>query len=432
MVTQSRIVLMRKVVLLCSVLPIMGGTDCWAKKSIPAQPPQKEQKQMVAPEVPADNQPAKDPKGKEISPILAAVMRIETQAEQAIVIDYHTGRVLYEKNADQRMYPSSMTKIMTAYVAFDRLKKGVVQPETPIHVSEKAWKMGGSRMFINVNTQVSLNELLHGIIIQSGNDACVALAEGLSGTEEVFAAEMTQMAKELGCLNTSFLNASGWPDPNHYSTARDLSIIGSRMIRDYPEYYPMFSMVDYTFNNITQQNRNPLLDKNVGCDGLKTGFTDLGKYGLVASAKDVDPQGNETRVLLVINGCPSGKVRAAEALKLMTWATKTFATIPIAKKGQVLANLDVSAGTERTVPISIAEDAYITIPRVSKNEIQTELVYDRSVQAPIAAGQTLGKAIITAPTLEAPVEVQLVATKAIERAGIFKRMWNTISHIFGG
>lgn len=420
-----------KVFLLSSVLPILAMGDSWAKKESSTSVTQQAQKEAISEKSTAISD-AKAGDKKEVSPVIAAVMRIDTLADQAIVLDFHTGRVLFEKNADQPMFPSSMTKIMTAYMAFDRLKNNVVTPETTVHVSQKAWKMGGSRMFINVDTQVSVNDLLQGIIIQSGNDACVALAELLSGSEEVFAAEMTQKAKEMGCLHTSFRNASGWPDPEHYTTARDLSIISSKLIKDHPEYYHLFSKTEYTYNNITQPNRNPLLDKNIGCDGLKTGFTDLGKYGLVASCREADPEGNETRILLVINGCDTGKIRASEALKLATWATRTFASIPIAKKGQILANMDVSAGAERTVPLSIAQDAYITIPRVAKGDIKTELIYDRSVQAPIAVGQVLGKAIVTAPTLETPIEVQLVATKAIERAGIFKRIWNTISHVFGG
>ena len=366
------------------------------------------------------------------NPVIAAAMRIETLAQQAIVLDYHTGRVVFEKNANQQMHPSSMTKIMTAYMAFDRLKKGIVSLETPIFVSEKAWRMGGSRMYINVNSQVSMEELLHGIIIQSGNDACVAIAEGLSGSEEVFAAEMTQKATELGCTQTNFKNASGWPDPEHLSSARDLSIIARRIIQDYPENYDLFGKLDYTYNKITQPNRNPLLDKNIGCDGLKTGFTDLGGYGLVASSKEITSEGNEKRFVVVVNGLSSSKIRAAESLKLMTWAMKTFATMPIAKKGQILANVDVSAGAERTVGLTIAEDAYATFPQVAKNEVKTDLVYDRSVQAPIKVGQVLGKAVVTVPTFEIPIEIDLIATKDIKRAGFFKRIWNSIAHVFGG
>lgn len=393
----------------------------------------------VAPEADAKGDVKADPKSETTppanpahSPVVAAAMRIDTQAQQAIVLDYHTGRVIYEKNADQRMHPSSMTKIMTAYMAFDRLKNNVIKPETPIFVSEKAWRMGGSRMYINVNSQVTVDELLNGIIIQSGNDACVALAEGLSGSEEVFAAEMTQKAKELGCTQTTFKNASGWPDPEHLSSARDLAIIARRTIQDFPENYDLFGRLDYTYNKIKQPNRNPLLLLSIGCDGLKTGFTDAGQYGLVASAKEITPEGHEKRFIVVVNGLPSSNIRKAESLKMLTWAMKTFATLPIAKKGQVLANMDVSAGEERTVGLTIAEDAYATFPQVAKNDVKTELVYDRSIQAPIKAGQVLGKAVITVPTFEKPIEVDLIAMKDIERAGFFKRIWNSIAHIFGG
>lgn len=406
-------------------LLISTTAEVHAKKSVPKKEVVVEKQETKTEESPAQTIPGQ-------TPVIAAALRMDTQAQQAIIIDYHTGRVLFEKNADQRMHPSSMTKIMTAYMAFDRLKKGIVSLETPIFVSEKAWRMGGSRMYIDVNSQVPVHDLLHGVIIQSGNDACVALAEGLSGSEEVFAAEMTQKAGELGCTQTSFRNASGWPDPEHLTSARDLSLIARRIIQDFPEYYELFGKLDYTYNKITQPNRNPLLDKNIGCDGLKTGFTDLGQYGLVASSKELTPEGNEKRFIVVVNGLPSSKVRASESLKLMTWAMKTFTTLPIAKKGQVIATMDVSSGTERTVNLTLAEDAYATFPQVAKNDVKTELVYDRTVQAPIKTGQVMGKAVITVPTFESPIEVNLVAMKDIEKAGFFKRVWNSITHIFGG
>lgn len=400
-----------------------------AKKNLPPKVIKVQEKQQDSQEPNDERTLATVP---DISPVLAAAMRISTEAKQAIILDYHTGRVLYEKNADRKMYPSSMTKIMTAYMVFDRMKKGILSPETPVYVSEKAWRTGGSRMYINVNSQVPVMDLLHGVIIQSGNDACVALAEALSGTEEVFSAEMNQKAAELGCTQTNFRNASGLPDLEHTTTARDLSIIARRIISDFPEYYAVFGQKEYTHNNITQPNRNPLLDKNIGCDGLKTGFTDLGQHGLVASAREMTPDGNEKRFIIVVNGLPSEKVRAAESLKLMTWALKTFTTVPIAKKGQVIANMDVSSGAERSVGLTLAQDAYATFPNIAKNDVRTELVYDRSVQAPIQEGQVLGKAIITVPTFETPLEVDLIANKNIERAGIFKRIWNSIYHIFGG
>lgn len=413
-------------------LGVMLSSSCFAIKPIARGKTSQSSKQSEVVHAETPQEPtAYEKRLASLPPVLAATLKINTTAEQAIIVDYYTGQVLFEKNADTIMYPSSMTKIMTALVAFEDLKQGKITLSQTLPVSEKAWKMEGSRMFLKVNTWATIDELLHGIIIQSGNDACVALAEGLAGTEEVFAARMTQRALELGCQHSSFKNASGLPDPEHFCTARDLIVISRAVINNHPEFYSYFAMTDYEYNKIKQPNRNPLLDKNIGCDGLKTGFTNAGKYGLVASMKETDSEGTEKRFILVVNGLPTQKARADESLRLATWVMKTFVSIPIAKKGQVLATMDVSAGAERTVPLSIVQDAYITVPEIARKDIQTELLYDRGVQAPIKIGQVLGKIIVKAPTLEAPIEIGLVATKDIERAGFFKRIWNSITHIFG-
>lgn len=367
-----------------------------------------------------------------LPPVVAAAVKMDTIAGQAIVIDHHTGRVILEKNADEKVYPSSMTKIMTAYMIFERLKNGSVQLDTPIMISEKAWKMGGSRMFVNVNSTVSIKDLLHGVIIQSGNDACVALAEGVSGSEDVFAAEMTQRARELGATNTNFKNSSGWPDPEHLTTVRDLGLIARHVINDYPQYYALFAEKEFTYASITQPNRNPLLFTNIGCDGLKTGFTDIGQYSLVASAKEVEPDGTEKRFNIVINGLPSMKARAEEATKLMTWAMKNFASICAVKAGQVIETAPVWLGEEDTIPLTVAKDCRVTIPQVSRKDVQIQAVYDRPLNAPLAAGQVVGKVIVTAPTLETPVEVPLIAAVEMKKAGFFKRIRASISYLIWG
>ena len=359
-----------------------------------------------------------------------AALQLNTDAEQAIITDYYTGKILFEKNADQLMHPSSMTKIMTAYMAFDKLKKGVVKPETPVRVSTKAWKMGGSRMFIDVDKDVTIDELLKGVIVVSGNDASVALAEALAGSEEVFAQQMTQKAREMGCTNTTFRNASGWPDPQHLTTARDLSIILKHVIQDFPEYHGLFAIPEFRYNNITQYNRHPLFDKNIGCDVGKTGFTDSGQYGLVASAKELDHKGREKRVNMVLNGIPSAKARAVTSMSHLTWALKNFSTISVAKKNEVLATIKIKDGIERTVTLAPIEDIYATIPQTASAEIKTEFAFDSLAQAPIKEGQVLGKAVITAPTYDKPIEVDLVATKDVPRAGFFKRMMNAMAGVF--
>lgn len=367
-----------------------------------------------------------------LSPIIAAAIKMDTLAEQAIIIDHDTGRVILEKNADDLVYPSSMTKIMTAYMIFERLKNGTIKIDTPITISEKAWKMGGSKMFISVNSQVSIGDLLKGVIIQSGNDACVAIAEGVSGSEDVFAAEMTERAHALGATKTTFKNASGWPDPEHLTTVRDLILIAQHVINDYPQYYPLFGEKEFTYNNINQPNRNPLLYNNTGCDGLKTGFTDIGQYGLVASAKQTNPDGSEKRFDLVINGLPSMKTRAQEATKLMTWAMKNFASVTAVKGGQVLATAAVWLGEEDTVPLTVEKDYRLTIPELGAKDVQVKAVYDTPLNAPLPAGHVVGKAVITAPTFETPLEVPLITAVEVKKAGFFKRIKASISYLIWG
>ncbi len=363
---------------------------------------------------------------------LAAALKIDTKAEQAMVVDHYTGKVLFEKNADAPMYPSSMTKIMTAYMVFERLKKGIVTPETPIMVSKKAWKTEGSKMFIEVNSQVSVNDLLHGLVIQSGNDACVAIAEGFSGSEEVFAAEMTEKARALGAIHTTFKNSHGLPDPEHVTTARDLITIARHVIDDFPEYYDLFGKQDYTYNNITQQNRNPLLGKNIGCDGLKTGFTESGKYGLVASAKEVDAEGNVKRFDLVINGLPSNNIRSEEATKLMTWAMRNFASYVVYKKNQIIDQAPVWLGAEENVPLTVDVDCRVTVPILAKKDVKAEIKYDNPIEAPVKKGQVLGSITLSGPTFDHPLEVPLVAAKDVDKASFFKRIKNSISYLIWG
>lgn len=414
--------MLKRFILSLMITSIITGADAKPKKA----------KTKIEPHAIEQAQPAPPPTIPGVPPAIAASLRVDTLAEQAIVLDYNTGKVLYEKNADVLMYPSSMTKIMTAYMAFDKMKRGQVQPTTPVMVSEKAWRTGGSRMFLNVNTLATVDELLHGVIIQSGNDASVALAEGLSGAEEIFAAEMTQKAHELGCTQTTFKNASGLPDPDHKTTTRDLATIAYHVIHDYPEHYPLFAKTSYTYGGITQPNRHPLLDKNIGCDGLKTGMTDLGGYGVVASVQNTDQAGSKSRYIIIVNGCKTSKVRATEAMKLANWAQKAFTSVALAKKGTAIQNAPVYGGAENMVPVSVLQDAYVTVPAIMKDQIKYEIKFDEPVQAPIAKDQVLGKLSVSAPMYDKPLEFDLVAEKPVEKAGIFKKIWKSITHIFGG
>lgn len=357
----------------------------------------------------------------------ASSAKLETEAQQALLIDYTTGVILLEKNADELMHPSSMTKIMTSYLVFDKIKQGHIQMNTAFPVSERAWRMGGSRMFVPLNGLISVEDLLKGIIIQSGNDACVVIAEGLAGSEEYFAQMMTEKAHEMGARQTTFRNASGWPDPDHLSSARDLAIIAHRTISDHPEFYPLFGIKEFVFANIRQWNRNTLLYKNIGCDGMKTGHTDKGGYGLVASVVQGD-----RRLILVVNGLTSDKARAQEALKLMTWGIQTFDNYALFRPGDVVDMIPVWLGSDDLVHATVSQDVVMTLPRASRKGLKVDIQYDTPIAAPLAKGAQIGKIIITLPSQELPMEFPLVAENAVGKAGFFKRIRNSFRYLIWG
>ena len=278
-------------------------------------------------------------------------LAVDTKADQAIVIDYNTGEVLFEKNADKKMPPASMTKIMTVYVAFDRLKQTNLSINAQCTISPKAYKMGGSRTFLEIDEKVSIDVLLKGIIVQSGNDASVALAECLAGTEEDFAKLMNVYAKNMGMLNTNFINSSGWPDENHFSTVRDLGILSNAIIRDFPEMYEYFAMKEFLYNEINQPNRNRLLTHVVGSDGLKTGYTKKSGWGISGSAKR-----DKRRITVVINGTNSSRSRLNESSYLIDWAFNQTSEVTLFKKGEVIKNVDVWLGNKPTINLVIKED----------------------------------------------------------------------------
>ncbi|MBX9804799.1 MAG: D-alanyl-D-alanine carboxypeptidase [Alphaproteobacteria bacterium] len=353
--------------------------------------------------------------------------KIETLAKQVLLIDFTTGVILYEKDPDERMHPSSMTKIMTAYLVFENLKSGNIQKNTTFPVSERAWRMGGSKMFVPLNAMVKVEDLLKGIIIQSGNDACTVIAEGLAGSEENFARVMTEKAHEMGAVHTNFRNASGWPDPEHLTTARDLAIIAHRIITDFPEFYHMFGMKEYVYNNIRQWNRNPLLFKNVSCDGIKTGHTDSGGYGIVASMVQGD-----RRLILVANGMPSEQARANEVLKLLTWGMQSFENYTLYKPGEEVDEIPVWLGEENFVEATVPEEIVITLPQFSKSGLKVDIQYDAPIAAPIKKDAPIGTMFITLPSQELPLEVPLVALKSIEKAGFFKKIRDSFLYLIWG
>ena len=287
---------------------------------------------------------------------------IETQARQAILIDFKTGAILLEKNADELMVPSSMSKLMTAYMVFEKLKEGSWKMDDQLPVSETAWKRhyksGGSLIFLPVGSSAKVSDLIRGVIIQSGNDACSVLAEAHSGTEEAFAEEATRKAHQLGMRNTTLRNASGWPDPEHLTTARDLSLLARHLINDFPEYFPIYSEKEFVYNGIRQGNRNPLLYGVSGADGLKTGHTEAAGYGLVGTVKR-----GERRVIMVINGLKSMKERAEESERLVEWAFREYDNYALFKAGDMVTDAEVWLGEAASVPLVAGEKLEVTMPR---------------------------------------------------------------------
>ena len=350
----------------------------------------------------------------------------ETTAREALLIDAETGAVLLVKNPDDPMPPASMSKLMTAYMVFERLKDGSLKLDGTMHVSEKAWRMGGSKMFVEVDTEVSVEDLLRGIIVQSGNDACIVIAEALAGSEDAFAEMMTARAREIGLTGSSFANSTGWPDPNHYMTARDLVRLTQTIVTDFPEYFPYFAETSFTYNDIHQGNRNPLLYKNLGADGMKTGHTQAAGYGLTATA-----QRNGRRLILVINGLESTRKRAAEAARLINYGFREFGNYALFTAGEVVETADVWLGDKARVPLIVNSDLTVTLPRASRKDLKVAVVLNAPVPAPIAAGSEIAKLVISAPDIDS-IELPLTAGESVQRLGMFGRIGAAISYLLFG
>lgn len=351
---------------------------------------------------------------------------LETIAKQAILIDLTSDTVLFEKNADERMAPSSMSKIMTAYMVFEAIKGGRLTLESTLPVSERAWRMQGSKMFVELHNNIKVDDLLKGMIVQSGNDACIVLAEGLAGSESAFAEQATKRAKELGLKSTNLTNATGWPDPNHYMTARDLALLAERLIKDFPEFYRYDSIREFKYHGITQGNRNPLLYRNMNVDGLKTGHTDAGGYGLTASG---EREGR--RLLLVVNGLPSMQSRADESARLIEWGFREFATYALFKGGETIEQVPVWLGEQDTVPVSVPKDMNVTMARADRAGMKVSLVSNAPVAAPIRKGDVVGKVLITAPGFPGK-EVPVLAAQDVEKLGFVGRAFAAAKYLVFG
>jgi D-alanyl-D-alanine carboxypeptidase (penicillin-binding protein 5/6) len=361
----------------------------------------------------------------------ASAETIETAAKQAIIVDYNTGSTLLEKNADELMTPSSMSKLMTVYLVFDALKQGRIKFSDTMPVTETAWKKhyktDESLMFLPINSNPTVEELLKGVIIQSGNDACSVLAEGLAGSEEAFAEQETKRGREIGLQHSTFRNASGVPAPDHKMTARDLSVLATHLINDFPDYYPIFSEKTFTYNGIKQDNRNPLIWGEIpGADGLKTGHTEEAGYGEVGSV-----QRNGRRIVLVLNGLSSIKQRAEESQKLAEWAFREFDDYHVYKAGEVLGEVPVTDGIALTVPMVIEKPVDLTLQRIAHNDMKTNVTHLDAVSAPVKKGQEVGKATISVPGRPDQV-VPLVAAADVEALGFMGKLRRKFSHLIGG
>ena len=358
----------------------------------------------------------------------------ELKARYGILQDHLSGKILYEKDADDPIYPASMTKIMTTIVVFDLLKKGETTLDEKITISEKAWRMsqsGYSSMFIMLGDQVSVEDLLKGIIIVSGNDACVALAEGLSGTEEDFVILMNEKAAEIGMENTNFNNSSGINDVDNYSTVRDIMKMSRYLIQNYPEYYTYYKETTFTWDRtggdpITQGNRNPLLYKNIGADGIKTGFLTVEKYSLAASMKN-----GERRLTSVVSGFESKNSRSRDSMKLLNWGFRTFDTVQVAKKNETLESLNVWLGKKPRVDVVVDEDIYLTIPKRKKKIIKAVIEYKGPINAPISKGDKIGKLKIYISN-ELVKEVDVFSKEKIKRSNIFSRIFKSLNYLVWG
>lgn len=346
-----------------------------------------------------------------ILPFFAHANEFETKAKQAIAIDFETGDVLFSKNADQRMPTSSMSKVITMAVVFDALKANELQLDSTLKVSEKAWRKQGSKMFVEVNKEVKVEDLIRGVIVQSGNDATIVLAEGISGSEDAFAQRLNDKAQELGMENSHFVNASGWPDDDHYSTASDLAKLGHALIKDYPEYYKYYSETEFEFNDIKQPNRNPLLYRNIGADGIKTGHTEAGGYGLIGAGER-----DGRRVIIVLNGLESSKDRASEAARLLDWALIKFENKKLFSAGEQVDDVLVRYGQVPKVSLTAGVDIFVTVPKRFKDDLQSEAQLDAPLVAPIEKGQKVGVLNIQVPG-RADIAVPLVAAEAVAEKG---------------
>ena len=361
---------------------------------------------------------------------VSTAAEIDTSAEYAFVTDFGSGKVLMEKEPDTLMKPASMAKIMTVYIAFERIADGSLSLDDTFLISEKAWRKGGSKTFVEVGKEVSVRDLLFGIVVQSGNDAAIAIAEGISGTEEGFSEEMNYVARKLGMENTVFRNSTGWPHLEQHTTARDLNILATALIREfpvekYPELYPMFAEQDFTYNGIKQGNRNPLVYGTQGADGLKTGHTAESGYGLVGSANR-DGQ----RVVMVLNGMKSMKQRSSESRRLIDLMFREFKLYRFYEKDQPVERANVWLGTQSKIDLVLEEPLHLVMARSDRRKMKVTVNWNDPVPAPITAGQPIGTLVLELPSGKSTYP--LLAAENVSGLGMFDRVGEALKYLIFG
>ena len=349
----------------------------------------------------------------------------EINASGYLLMEMHSGKVLVEKNADQRLEPASLTKIMTAHVVFEEIAKGKLKLNDMVHISEKAWKTEGSRMFVKVNSDVSVEDLLRGLIIQSGNDSAVALAEHIAGSEDAFAGLMNAHAAQLGMTSTNFVNSTGLPHPDHYTTPSDIVKVTAATIRDYPDFYPMYAEKQFTYNEIKQYNRNNLLWRNNAVDGVKTGHTEAAGFCLVSSAKY-----DQMRLIAVVMGTESAKARIKESQALLAFGSRFYETHRLYEAGQKLTENRVWFGDQKTLALGIGEDVYVTIPRRDYDNLKPTLEVKAKLEAPINKGDSLGNVTVMLGN-DVVTTRPLVALAQVEKGSLWRRFLDFIYQLLG-
>jgi len=421
---------MRVLVTLLAVTGLAGlSLAAYAQQDPPKKPAAQPQKPPAKPRAPAASTAkpaAKEPAASKVESLPPSQVGIGTLARHAFLVDPQTSTVLLFKDAETPMPPSSMSKMMTIFILFDELAAGRLKLDTRFRVSERARSMGGSRMFLELGSEATVEDLIKGIVILSGNDACVVVAEGLAGSEEAFSERMNKRAREIGMTKTVFKNSSGWPAEGQYTTARDLAVLAWQTIDDYPHYYKYYAETNWTYNNIRQENRNRLLKITPGTDGLKTGHTEEGGYGQATSAVR-----DGRRLILVVNGLASMAERAQETARLMEWGFRESTNTTVFRAGDMVVEAPVWLGVQDKVPLVIAKTVQITMPAGQTASPRVVARFDGPIAAPIAKGTRIGTAVVTLPD-NRTVEYPLEAGADVARMGVFSRVAAMLQHyIFG-